>query len=170
MTDCVLRLTAWVDLHPTRENRRARQTSSNRSIGNHEHLRLLGIFGEVSLLDSHSDEDDAAEEDREADDDAVAIGLGEELDSHLSPTYRILPAEETGRQSRKSPPSEAATYTFYNNCQTTIIFCPNEGYITHGVQAGFDDTIGTIGEEDPPHHAREGTLERQTRAVLQLSL
>jgi hypothetical protein len=52
-------------------------------------------------------------------------------------------------------------------------FCPNEGYITHGVHAGFDDTIATIGEEDPPYHAsaaRDGTLERQTRAVLQITL
>ena len=72
-----------VNSHPTREHRRTRQPSSNRSIGNHEHLRLLGVFGEVSLLNPDSDEDDAAEEDREADDDAVAIGLGEELDSHL---------------------------------------------------------------------------------------
>jgi len=69
--------------HPTREHRRTRQPSANRSISNHEHLRLLGVFGEVSLLNSDSDEDDAAEEDGEADDDAVAIGLGEELDSHL---------------------------------------------------------------------------------------
>lgn len=37
----------------------------------------------------------------------------------------------------------------------------------HGVQAGCDDTIATIGEEDPPH-TRE--TERQTRAVLQIAL
>ena len=72
-----------VNLHPTRENRRTRQPSANRSISNHEHLRLLGVFGEVSFLNPDSDEDDAAEEDRKTDDDAVAIGLGEELDSHL---------------------------------------------------------------------------------------
>jgi hypothetical protein len=85
----------WFNLHPTRKNRRASQSSSNRSIRNHEHLRLVRIFSEVSLLDPDGDEDDAAEEDREADDDAVAIGLGEELDSHLSPKCRIV-LTETG--------------------------------------------------------------------------
>jgi hypothetical protein len=76
---------------------------------------------------------------------------------------------ETGHQSKKSPPSEAAIYTSITNADLNN-FCPNEGYITHGVQAGFDGTIATLGEEDPPNHARDGMLERQTRAVLQIIL
>lgn len=98
-----------VNSHPTREHRRTRQPSSNRSIGNHEHLRLLGVFGEVSLLNPDSDEDDAAEEDREADDDAVAIGLGEELDSHLVRfvRYRLWSLCQT-RVEKALPLSEAA--------------------------------------------------------------
>ena len=53
------------------------------------------------------DEDDAAEEDREADDDAVAIGLGEELDSHLLRNVVFL--AEYGHQNKK-PPSEVDRY------------------------------------------------------------
>lgn len=112
----------WVNLHPTRENRRTRQSSSNRSISNHEHLRLLGIFGEVSLLDPDGDEDDAAEEDREADDDAVAIGLGEELDSHLLRNVVFL--AEYGHQNKK-PPSEVDRY-IQSRIHSTIIFSPTK--------------------------------------------
>jgi hypothetical protein len=69
--------------HPTRKHRRARQPRPNRAVRDHEHLRLIRVFSEVALLDPDSDENNAAKEDRKAADDAVAIGLGEELDCHL---------------------------------------------------------------------------------------
>jgi hypothetical protein len=79
--------------HPTRENRRTRQPSPNRAISDHEHLRLIRVFSEVALLDPNSDKNDTAEEDRQAADDAVAVGLGEELDCHLVRSVAALLAD-----------------------------------------------------------------------------
>jgi hypothetical protein len=84
LVNCIVfqRVTADEDLHPAREDRRASQSSADRTIGDHEHLRLIRVFGQVSFLDSDSDENDAAEKDRKAADDAIAIGLGKKLNSH----------------------------------------------------------------------------------------
>jgi hypothetical protein len=97
-----------IDLHPTREHRRTRQPSSDRSIGDHEHLRLIRVFGKVSLLDPDSNKNDTAEEDRKATDDAVAIGLGEEFDSHLVRKCADL-ACRVNYDNKKSP-SQATRY------------------------------------------------------------
>ena len=65
LANCIVsqKVTADEDLHPAREDRRTSQSSADRTIGDHEHLRLIRVFGQVPLLNSDSNENDATEED-----------------------------------------------------------------------------------------------------------
>lgn len=75
-------LPCCLNSHPARKNRRTSQPRPNRAIGNHEHLRIVRIFRQILLLNSDSKENNSTEQHGQTDDDAVAIGLGEELDGH----------------------------------------------------------------------------------------
>lgn len=100
---------AGLHLHPTREDGRTRQPRSNGSVGNHEHFRLVRVFGEVAFLDPNGNKNNAAEEDREATDDAVAIGLGEELNGHVVRSVLTL-LVDLPRKSRDAPTRRRAIF------------------------------------------------------------
>lgn len=78
-----------IDL-PTREDSRCSQTSANRSVGYHEHLRLLTVFRQISLLYSNGSQNDKTKQDRKSNDDAIAMGLIEEDFSHRGNVLSIL--------------------------------------------------------------------------------
>lgn len=60
---------------PTREDSRRSQTGTNGSVSYHEHLRLLTVFRQISLLDSNGSQNDKTKQDRKSNDDAIAMGL-----------------------------------------------------------------------------------------------
>lgn len=75
---------------PTREDSRRSQTSADGSVGYHEHLRLLTVFGQISLLDSNGSQNDKTKQDGKSNDDAIAMGLVEEDFSHCDSVLSIL--------------------------------------------------------------------------------
>ena len=142
------KVTADEDLHPAREDRRASQSSTDRTIGDHEHLRLLRVFRQVSFLDSDSNENDAAEEDRKAADDAVAIGLGKKLNSH-SNLMRVRRVART----RFSMSNTNKRIYLHRRCRQRRVL---GGW--HGVYRRPDDTIARLSGGSTRIHAVIGGL------------
>jgi hypothetical protein len=163
-----LRWTPGWNSHPTRKDSRARQPSSNRAIGNHEHLRLLRIFRQISFLDSHSDEDDSAEEHRQTDNDAVAIGLGEKLDSHLvERVLRIalrIVGNQSIRQTDRRSNAEREVLTIILSCTRRANDAIMHAKPAHGVHVGLNGIIAGFTREDPPEQADPRTLMRHRYA------
>jgi len=75
---------------PTREDSRRSQTSANGSVGYHEHLRLLTVFRQISLLYPNGSQNDETKQDGKPNDDAIAMGLVEKDFSHLDSVLSIL--------------------------------------------------------------------------------